>query len=191
MWEHGAADSLFALLFGVELERASRNWSRIRRASFANGCLLTASVLLLCLFGETLLPPLAALRQCCGERSWIIGKLLLGLLALPVGFPAGYFLTRRRLLRRAGEPGVERPPDPVQARARQIQRVYEVGTGLLLWAWFWFLTPARSWAEQGGQAMPARMMGLLAVWLVLAALLGIAGGRLVRRRAEHSLRRRM
>lgn len=120
MWEHGAADSLFALLFGVELECASRNWSRIRRASFANGCLLTASVLLLCLFGETLLPPLAALRQCCGERSWIIGKLLLGLLA-----------------------------------------------------------------------MPARMMGLLAVWLVLAALLGIAGGRLVRRRAEHSLRRRM
>lgn len=39
--------------------------------------------------------------------------------------------------------------------------------------------------------MPARMMGLLAVWLVLAALLGIAGGRLVRRRAEHYLRRRM
>ena len=68
MWEHGAADSLFALLFGVELERASRNWSRIRRASFANGCLLTASVLLLCLFGETLLPPLAALRQYAVER---------------------------------------------------------------------------------------------------------------------------
>ena len=71
------------------------------------------------------------------------------------------------------------------------QRAYEAGVGLLLWAWFWFLTPARSWAEQGGQAMPARMMGLLAVWLVLAALLGEVGGRIVRRRAEHSLRRRM
>ena len=101
VWEDMAGRSLFSLLFGEWFGYATRGWSEIKRKSFGTGMLFVAVIWLLCLLGDYLLPPLAVLRTYFDEAHWILGKIVLWLLALPVGFPIGYHLTRRRLLRRA------------------------------------------------------------------------------------------
>ena len=150
--------------------------------------LFVAVIWLLCLLGDYLLPPLAVLRTYFDEAHWILGKIVLWLLALPVGFPIGYHLTRRRLLRRA-EREAQEPRDPAtgrpvrkglgksRRRARKVQRWYELAMGILLWGWYFFLTPAREWVER--PEMHGQSAGLLVVWVLLIALLVVIGGQLV------------
>lgn len=203
MWEWIAANSLLAPLFGEYFGHATQNWGEIKRKSLGMGFLPSAIIWLLSLFGEYLIPPLAVLRQCCGERAWILGKIVLCLLALPVGFPIAYCFTRRHLIRKAEkaareaelnqgtDPAVSRTPNQFQIKARQIQRIYTVVIDVLLWFWYWFLTPARSWLEQGGQELLPKTMGLLVLWFLLIAILGTGGGRIVYRLAERHFRRRI
>lgn len=188
-----ATNSLFALLFGNAFDYATRNQGEIKRKSIGIGALTCAVIWLFCLFGEILIPPLMALRQCCDETAWIAGKIVLGLLALPVGFPIAYVAAHRRLQRRAEQAASEEstPADPIHTKARNTQRMYEVVVGILLWVWFWFFSPATSWLAQEGQAMLAQTMLLLAIWLILAVLLGMGGGRIVCRFTERHLRRQL
>lgn len=79
--------------------------------------------------------------------------------------------------------------DPVRVQAQRLRHRYEVLVAVLLWAWYWFFSPVRGWMEQGGQERFGLTMGLLALWLLLAALLGGVGGRIVYRWAERRLRR--
>ena len=153
-----------------------------------------------CWLGERLIPPLQALRQYFDERTWLLGKSVVWLLALPVGFPVGSVIAYRHLKRKAeqaeaagldpetGLP-VSTGSDPVQVRAQRIRHRYEVLVAVLLWVWYWFFSPVRGWLEEGGQESLGQTMGLLALWLLLAALLGGIGGRIVYRCAERRLRR--
>ena len=197
VWEDMAGRSLFSLLFGEWFGYATRGWSEIKRKSFGTGMLFVAVIWLLCLLGDYLLPPLVVLRTYFDEAHWILGKIVLWLLALPVGFPIGYHLTRRRLLRRA-EREAQEPRDPEtglpvskvlgksRRRARKVQRWYELAMGILLWGWYFFLTPAREWVER--PEMHGQSAGLLVVWVLLIALLVVIGGQLVYRVAERRLR---
>lgn len=198
MWE-----SLFAILLGGSFDYATRNWDKIKRKSIAYGLLTGAIILLLCLSGDKLIPPLVALRSYCDELTWIIGKIVLCLLALPVGIPVGYCISRRWMTRKAEKavreaelnPGTassaSRALNQSQIKARQIQRLYAVVVGILLWGWYWFLTPARSWLELDGQEALLKTIGLLVLWFLLAAILGVGGGRIVYRLAERHFRRRI
>ena len=191
MWERLAVHSLFSVLFGQVVGAAAEKQEESVRRAIGAGCITCGVIWLLCLFGERAIPPLAVLRQCFDESKWILGKLVIGLLALPVGFPVAYTVTRRRLRRKAqgAQAAGQTAPNPAQARARQLQRWYELVVGVLLWVWFWFFTPVRDWLEQSDQPQLGWTMGLLAVWLLLAALLGTIGGRIVYRLAGGQLRR--
>ena len=199
MWERIAFDSILGLIFGEGFNYATRNMRKAKRDAILVGMLVWVGIWVLCFVGETLIPPLRALEQCFDEITWIRAKALVWLLALPVGFPVGSVLTYRHLKRKAErmereglDPETGLPvgagADPVRAKARKIQHVYELSVAVLLWAWFWFFTPAQTWMEQPGVGMFTRSMGLLAVWLLLAALLGTGGGKLVYRAAERRLR---
>ena len=113
----------------------------------------------------------------------------------------GYFVTKHWLQRKAKnvtDEGIDlgsdllanSTPDQIQIKARRIQRMYVISIAIILWAWYWFLTPVRDWLDQGEGATMSRTLGLLVVWLILAALFGIGGGRIVYHIAERRLRRR-
>lgn len=199
MWERSACHSILALIFGEGFNYATRNMRKAKRDAILAGMLVWVGIWVLCFAGETLIPPLRALEQCFDELTWIRAKVVVWLLALPVGFPAGSVLAYRYLKRKAErmereglDPETGLPAcgsaDPVKARAERIRHGYEVGVAVLLWVWFWFFTPAQMWIEERGEGMFTRSMGLLAVWLLLAALLGTGGGKLVYRAAERRLR---
>lgn len=196
MWEWNASHSLVAVLFGGVFGHLTRDWGKIQRKAFAIGCVTCLVIWLLCWIGEILIPPLAALRIYCGERIWIIGKLLLGLLALPVGFPVSYCFSRRWLLQRADKSSQETDQsvgkvlDPAHNKARKVQLVYEIVMGVILWGWFWFLTPARDWIGQDDQQMFTQVIALLLVWCILIFLLVVLGGRIINRHVEYHLRHR-
>lgn len=201
MWERTALHSLLALLFGEGFNYATRNMSKIKRDSIIIGMLVWVAIWVLCFVGEIVIPPLRILRSCFDEDLWITGKVVVWLLALPVGFPMGYFVTKHLLQRKAKKVTDEEidlgsdslassTPNQSQIKARRIQRMYVISVAILLWAWYWFLTPVSDWLEQGEGAMMSRTVGLLVVWLILAALLGIGGGRIVYHIAERRLRRR-
>ena len=145
MWEQMMFRVIIGRILGEGLAYGTRSMQRVKRDAILAGLLTGAVILLLCLFGEAVFPPLRMLRQCFDERTWILGKLLLDLLALPVGAPVGGVLAYRCLKRR--EERTEKA-DPVQVRARKIRRVYGLTVEVLLFAWYCFLTPARWWAEQ-------------------------------------------
>lgn len=200
MWERMAFDSILGMIFGEGLNYATRNMRKAKRNAIVVGMLVWVGIWMLCLLGERLIPPLQALRQCFDERTWLLGKSVVWLLALPVGFPVGSVIAYRHLKRKAeqaeaaglypetGLP-VSTGSDPVQVRAQRIRHRYEVLVAVLLWVWYWFFSPVRGWLEEGGQESLGQTMGLLALWLLLAALLGGIGGRIVYRCAERRLRR--
>lgn len=201
MWEWTAFHSLLALLFGEGFCHATRNMSKVKRDSIIVGMLVWVTIWVLCFVGEIVIPPLKVLRSCFDEDLWIIGKVVVWLLALPVGFPMGYFVTKHWLQRKAKnvtDEGIDlgsdllanSTPDQIQIKARRIQRMYVISIAIILWAWYWFLTPVRDWLDQGEGATMSRTLGLLVVWLILAALFGIGGGRIVYHIAERRLRRR-
>ena len=181
MWEQMMFRVIIGRILGEGLAYGTRSMQRAKRDAILAGLLTGAVILLLCLFGEAVFPPLRMLRQCFDERTWILGKLLLGLLVLPVGGVLAYRCLKRR------EERTEKA-DPVQVRARKIRRVYGLTVEVLLFAWYCFLTPARWWAEQPGGEMFAGSMGLLAVWALLITLLDVVGGKLAYRAAERRLR---
>ena len=181
MWEQMMFRVVIGRILGEGLAYGTRSMQREKRDAILAGLLTGAVILLLCLFGEAVFPPLRMLRQCFDERTWILGKLLLGLLVLPVGGVLAYRCLKRR------EERTEKA-DPVQVRARKIRRVYGLTVEVLLFAWYCFLTPARWWAEQPGGEMFAGSMGLLAVWALLITLLDVVGGKLAYRAAERRLR---
>ena len=187
MWEQMMFRVVIGRILGEGLAYGTRSMQRAKRDTISAGLLTGAVILLLCWLGEAVFPPLRMLRQCSDERTWILGKLLLDLLALPVAAPVGGVLAYRCLKRRE-ERTEKADPDPVQVRARKIRRVYGLTVEVLLFAWYCFLTPARWWAEQPGGEMFAGSMGLLAVWALLITLLDVVGGKLAYRAAERRLR---
>ena len=181
MWEQMMFRVVIGRILGEGLAYGTRSMQWAKRDTISAGLLTGAVILLLCWLGEAVFPPLRMLRQCFDERTWILGKLLLGLLVLPVGGVLAYRCLKRR------EERTEKA-DPVQVRARKIRRVYGLTVEVLLFAWYCFLTPARWWAEQPGGEMFAGSMGLLAVWALLITLLDVVGGKLAYRAAERRLR---
>ena len=183
---------LFTLMFGEGMDYLTRNQGEIKRKAIGNGALVCGVIWLLCLFGEVLIPPLQVVRMHFQEVHWIAGKLVLGLLALPVGFPIAYTLTRRHLERQVDKLAAPEPDPAAKAakKAREIQRLYEVILGVGLWAWFWFLTPVQAWMERSHEDLLAQTMALLLLWFALAALLGIVGGHIIYTCAVKRLRRK-
>lgn len=183
---------LFALMFGEGMDYLTRNQGEIKRKAIGNGALVCGVIWLLCLFGEVLIPPLQVARMYVPEVHWITGKLVLGLLALPVGFPIAYTLTRRHWERQRDKHAAPEPGAEAKAvmKAREIQRLYEVILGVGLWGWFWFLTPVRAWMARSQEDLLVQTMALLLLWLALAVLLGIVGGHIIYTCAVRRLRRK-
>lgn len=200
MWERMAFNGLFTLLFGMGFRYLTRNQAEITIKCIRSGALTCAIIWLLCLFGEVAIPPLKLIRMQFQEIHWIAGKLVLGLLALPVGFPTAYILTRRRLQRREAQnptEGQERENDSpeeqaaakIAVKARDIQFLYHFVLGIGIWAWMWFLSPIPEWVECG-EDMFTQTMALFLVLIVLGLLLGIWGGRIVYTLAVRHLSRK-
>lgn len=198
MWDRMAFNGLFTLLFGMGFRYLTRNQSEMTMKCIRSGALTCAVIWLLCLFGEVAIPPLKLVRMCFQEIHWIAGKLVLGLLALPVGFPTAYMITRRRLQRREAQKAIEdqerendSPEDKaaakIAAKARDIQFLYHCILGIGIWAWMWFLSPIPEWVEQG-EDMFAQTMVFFLILIVLSLLLGIGGGRIVYTLAVRHLR---
>ena len=166
MWEQMMFRVVIGRILGEGLAYGTRSMQWAKRDTISAGLLTGAVILLLCWLGEAVFPPLRMLRQCSDERTWILGKLLLDLLALPVAAPVGGVLAYRCLKRRE-ERTEKADPDPVQVRARKIRRVYGLTVEVLLFA---------------------GSMGLLAVWALLITLLDVVGGKLAYRAAERRLR---
>lgn len=189
MWERMAFNGLFTLLFGMGFRYSTRNQAEITMKCIRSGALTCAIIWLLCLFGEVAIPPLKLVRMHFQEIHWIAGKLVLGLLALPVGFPTAYIITRRRSQRREAQKPTEdqewendSPEDKaaakIAAKARDIQFLYHFVLGIGIWAWMWFLSPIPEWVERGEDMFTQTMVLFLAL-IVLGLLLGIWGGRIV------------
>lgn len=179
-------NGLFAFAFGESTDYLTRKQGETKRKAIGNGALVCAIIWLLCLFGEVLLPPLKVVRMYFQEAHWIAGKVVLGLLALPVGFPIAYTVTRRHFERHGNkdkEPEIDgleiNPEVKIAMKAREVQRLYEIIVGIGLWGWFWFLSPARDWMERSNENMLAQTMILFFLWLALAVVFGIGGGRIV------------
>lgn len=200
MWGNMAFNGLFTLLFGMGFRYLTRNQAEITIKCIRSGALTCAIIWLLCLFGEVAIPPLKLIRMQFQEIHWIAGKLVLGLLALPVGFPTAYILTRRRLQRREAqnstegqEPENDLPEDSaatkIAAKARDIQFLYHFVLGIGIWAWMWFLSPIPEWVERR-EDMFTQTMALFLVLIVLGLLLGIWGGRIVYTLAVRHLSRK-
>lgn len=200
MWERMAFDSILGMIFGEGFNYATRNMRKAKRNAIVAGMLIWVGIWMLCLLGERLIPPLQALRQCFDERTWLLGKSVVWLLALPVGFPVGSVIVYRHLKRKAEraeaaglDPETGLPvgtvSDPIQVQAQRVRHRYEVVVAVLLWVWYWFFSPVSSWLEQGGRESLGQTTCLLVLWLLLAALLGGVGGRIVYRCTERRLRR--
>ena len=195
-------DFAWRMLFGTVESQAIayviRDVPAIKRHSVGNGLLVVAVVLLLCLFGEAAFPPLATLRSYCDEGAWIMGKIIVGALALPIGFPIGYILTKRRMLRKAellGEQNpetetvVKRRPSLIQLQATRIRQIYHTSEWVICWLVFCFATPVREWQNQGAEGARQTLI-LLVVWIIVELIVGMAGSKFVYRFAERALRRR-
>ena len=155
MWEDPAGHSLFGLVLGKALGYSAWSLPDIKRRSIANGLSTAAVIMCLALWGELVFPPMAMLRACCDEVSWIVGRLLVAMLGLPVGFPLGYFLTRRSLRRAAAresgglecsdfseeERSVKLTADPVKRRAKWLTALYVAAVGGVICYAQWFLAP--------------------------------------------------